>query len=303
MSLSLRALSRHHHRHLQSLRRSPHTLRFYEDAVQNLETFLLSQPRVIEDINLLDKSILFQFQEALRARGLRPGSEHALLRGLRAMFNWAAQEELIDRNPMERVKMPSLPKTLQPTVTPKVAQRVLAALREANRGNVLRDTAIVTLMYDTGIRLSELTGLQTGDIDLATASVRVLAGKGGRGRTLPLGVRTMRSLTSYERRERKPAHEGVAHFFLSRDGQPLTKFGVEQVMDRLSTLTGLERKEVAPHAWRRGFAVQFLRNGGDLFALQQIMGHTSLEMTRRYVHYLPEDLRVVHTRFSPMDRL
>ena len=120
---------------------------------------------------------------------------------------------------------------------------------------------------------------------------------------VPIGATAMTEIGRYQRRERKPQHQHFQQVFLGRYGEPLTRSGVGIRLTRLGQTANVTRDQVAPHAFRRGFAVEFLRNGGDVFTLQQILGHSTLEMTRRYVSFLDEDLKTAHLRFSPGDRL
>jgi integrase/recombinase XerD len=127
--------------------------------------------------------------------------------------------------------------------------------------------------------------------------------KGNKQRYVPIGSTAMTEIASYQRRERKPQHRHLQQVFLGRHGEPMTRSGVGIRLTKLGKTSNVTRNQVAPHAFRRGFAVQFLRNGGDVFTLQQIPGHSTLEMTRRYVSFLDEDLKTAHLRFSPGDRL
>jgi len=239
----------------------------------------------------------------LRERGLAAGGEHALLRGLRATFRWAQEEELIPADPFRKLKMPGLPREPPPTIQP---DEVAAMLRAARAGPVvLRDVAMLMCLYDTGLRMGEIIALRSGDVDMVAGMITVRAetAKREKARVVPVGIKTARAIAAYERRARKPALPGIGTLFLSREGTPLTRSGLTQLTVRLARAAGLPRGHAAPHAFRRGFAVQFLRAGGDLFALQQILGHASLQMTRRYVAYLPSDIQKQHIAFSPVDRL
>lgn len=182
-----------------------------------------------------------------------------------------------------------------------MANKVLALCEEDGKFKA-RNRAIVALMYDTGLRLSEVARLDLSDVDLKAATVFVQHGKGGHSRTVPIGNTVIRHLVKYLR-ERKPALPGEQKLWIGRDGRPYTKWGIIQMFCEYAERLGVERGEIAPHAWRRGFAVQYLRNGGEMFALQQLLGHTSLEMTRKYVNYLPVDLKRSHMLLSPLDRI
>jgi site-specific recombinase XerD len=169
----------------------------------------------------------------------------------------------------------------------------------------MRNRAILLCLYDTGLRMGEVLQLRVGDVDLQAGMITVRAetAKRERSRVVPVGLRTAKALNRYERQERRPALPLVKELFLSRTGEPMTKGGLTHLLVKISGAADIPRANTAPHAWRRGFAVQYLRNGGDLFSLQQILGHTTLEMTRRYVKFLPDDLQRRHLRASPVDHL
>lgn len=291
-----------HARHLKALRRSPETIRFYRQAAADLSRFLEAEGRS-QDAREIMRADLVLCQEAMIKRGLKDGAIAAMMRGLRGMFRWAKEEELLARNPTERLPVPSAVTERPPAIQP---EEVLACLR-AVKGmpSPLRNTAILTLMYDCGARLGEIVGMRLEDVDLARGVVTVRAdtSKVARTRVVPLGIRSARALGRYERLERRPLIPHVGELFLAKGGAPLTKSGLSQLLNRISRAAELPRDHVAPHAWRRGFAVEYLRNGGDMFSLQQILGHTTLELTRRYVAYLPADLQRQHLRASPSDHL
>ncbi len=285
--------------HLKVKRRSKNTLANYDVTRRTLSRFLQEQG-IEAEVATLTVSHLRAFLLWLEEQGLGPGGIHAHARAVKAVFNWAEKEELIQRNPAKRLELPSLPKERQPTVTTVTAQALQKACKKSEQP--LRDLAIVLTLFDTGVRVHELIGLRLEDLQFERGLIRVM-GKGAKERFVPVGSKAMTAITGYIRRERRQKHAGVRHVFLSRCGQPLTREGVGIRLAKLAKSVGIAREACAPHAFRRGFAVEFLRNGGDVFTLQQIMGHSSLDMTRRYVTFLDDDLKAAHLRFSPVDRL
>lgn len=284
--------------HLKVRRRSPATMQYYRHTQSHFRKFIGEIG--VEIVPGISTTHLRAFLLSLEERGLAPGSVHAHGRALKALFNWASAEELIDRNPAKRLALPSLPKERQPTVTSDRLRQLLVAAKGTEQP--LRDSAIILTLFDTGIRLQELTDLNQEDLLFERGLLRVM-GKGSKERFVPIGIKAMQAVTTYIRRERKPSHPGVRSAFLSRLGMKLTKSGVGIRLAKLGKVRGITRQDCAPHAFRRGFAVEFLRNGGNVFTLQQLMGHTSLDMTRRYVTFLDDDLKEAHLRFSPVDRL
>ncbi|WP_034352880.1 tyrosine-type recombinase/integrase [Deinococcus phoenicis] len=286
--------------HLRVKRRARTTLNFYGVTRRALDRYAAQTPGFPTFPTLISVTHLRAFVLWLEEQGLAAGGVHAHVRALKAFFGWAHREELLPRNPAQRLERPTLPNHRLPTVATEQVGQLLKAARATDQP--LRDVALILTLFDTGVRLAEVIGLRVADLQPERGVFRVI-GKGNRERSVPVGVRAMTAVSTYMRRERKPRHAGVQHLFLNRSGQAMTRSCVSIRLCRLAEASGLPRAQVAPHAFRRGFAVEFLRNGGDVFTLQQILGHSSLEMTRRYVNFLDEDLKAAHLRFSPGDRL
>jgi site-specific recombinase XerD len=164
-----------------------------------------------------------------------------------------------------------------------------------------RDLAIIVTFLDTGLRLSELTGLPMSDAHLDQGYLKVM-GKGSKERIVPIGNTARKALQRYVFHFRpEPLYLDQDHLFLTLDGKPMTANGVKLIFQRLARKSGVKRLHV--HLCRHTFATNYLTNGGDVFSLQQILGHTTLEMARRYVTLASSQVRVQHRKFSPMDRM
>jgi len=285
--------------HLTLKHRSGATLRYYANTRASLERHFAESPGdeapLAEHVTVHQ---LRQFVAGLEVSGLGSGGIHAHVRAVRALFNWAVKEEMLEKSPAKRLELPALPQKRQPAVTALGVKKLLEAARATDQP--LRDRALLLTLFDTGVRVSEFVGLCFEDVLFEQGLLRV-QGKGNKERFVPVGARAMDEIARYRRKERDPKHAGVRHVFLSRAGSLMTRSGISIRLALLARAVGIGREQVAPHAFRRGFAVEFLRNGGDVFTLQQILGHTSLEMTRRYVTFLDEDLKSAHLRFSPVD--
>jgi site-specific recombinase XerD len=163
----------------------------------------------------------------------------------------------------------------------------------------LRDLGILVLFLDTGLRLSELLSLQLDDLHFADQWLKVM-GKGQKERVVPYGARTSQILTRYIQQGR---HDplGRPELFLGIDGERASGNTIKMLFTRLRHRSGIQR--LHPHLLRHTFATSYLVAGGDVFTLQNILGHTTLEMTRRYVALASSQVNLQHRRFSPMDRL
>jgi site-specific recombinase XerD len=166
----------------------------------------------------------------------------------------------------------------------------------------LRDYAMILMLLDTGMRLGELIGLKKNDVDFRNRTLKVF-GKGAKERRLPIGKRLLAALWKYQLHRPQPATGSIDNFFLTRDGWPLTKNRVETIIKNLGRKAGLQGVRCSPHTFRHTFCIQFLRNGANLFSLQQMTGHSSLEVLRGYVALAESDLKIAHQRFSPVDNM
>ena len=158
-------------------------------------------------------------------------------------------------------------------------------------------------MLDTGLRVNELINLMMDNVWLEEGLIKVL-GKGNKERLVPIGKQIRKLLWRYITRYRpEPARPNLNNLFLNRDGRPLTKNRVDSLMKRYGKMAGLTGIRCSPHTLRHTFAINYLRNEGDVFSLQKILGHSSLEMTRRYCELANVDVKKVHATASPVDNL
>lgn len=291
-----------HRRHLMALRRAPGTADYYRYAVNELIRYM-EQQDMDPEIEQVSKATLQGFVLYLREKGLKPGGEHATMRAVRATIRWALEEEYITRDPLKGFKLASVPKALPPSISDDEARTALRVAGEMEQP--LRNRALLLLLLDTGLRMSEALQLRVDDVDITrgVVTVRAETSKRQKERRVPIGIKTAKHIGQYIRRERRPARQNVDTLFLSRHGTPLTKGGLHALMRRIAEAGSIEPSHVSPHAWRRAFATMTLRNGGDVFTLREMMGHATLEQTRVYLRLSEDDLQRVHAVSSPVDRL
>jgi len=232
-------------------------------------------------------------------------SEHSVncyVRSVRVFFSWLVSEEIIAAHPFDKVKIPKVSKKIMPTFSAPQIQLLLDAMDTGNAQGQRNYTIILTLL-DTGLRISELLGLQLADLQLNDGVLKVL-GKGNKERMIPIGKQVQRLLWHYINHCRAvPARPKGDFLFLTDDGRPLTRRWVEEIMRRKGREAGLPGIRCSPHTLRHTAAVTFLRNGGDVFALQRLLGHSNLEMTRRYCQLADTDVKKAHLTASPVDNL
>jgi integrase/recombinase XerD len=222
------------------------------------------------------------------------------LRSLRIFFSWLASEELIGTNPFDRVKIPRPARKVVPTFSDSQIWQLLNVIdTSSNEG--YRNFIIIMTLLDTGMRVSELCTLKLDNVWLEDGMLKVL-GKGNKERLIPMGKQVQRLLWRYISRYRpKPASPSIDLLFLTRDGRPLTKDRVEKTMTYYGKKAEISGVRCSPHTLRHTAAVKFLRNRGDVFSLQRMLGHASLEMTRRYCELADIDVKKAHITASPVD--
>ena len=224
-----------------------------------------------------------------------PIAINTYVRGLKLLITTLVRSDVLRGHPLERIRPPKAP---QLTIQPYSHEQMHAILEAVSTGmNPLRDRAMVALSLDSCLRRSELLGLSGGDVDLQGRQLTVM-GKGQKQRVVPFGVWANDQLTAYLRAERPSG--SASYIWLTRNGLPLTVGGWQQVLRRVSRRVGWR---VNAHAFRHTGAVMYVRNGGDPFRLQLLLGHSDLAMTRRYCAIADSDLRAVHKMASPGDRL
>jgi site-specific recombinase XerD len=236
-------------------------------------------------------------------RETRPSTVATYHRAIRAFANFCLAEGLLAETPLKNVKPPRVPLD---QVQPFSKDQVQALVDAARRGRAPeRDVAIVLLAVDTGLRASELCGLTVGDADRGTGDLTVL-GKGNKKRRCYMGLAARRAIWRYLEADRRDALPGEPLFISwggHRAGGALTPSGLFRIVQQLGKAAHIQGVRCSPHTLRHTFAVNFLRGGGNLFELQQLMGHTDLTVLRRYVQLAETDLAEAHRQASPADRM
>lgn len=164
--------------------------------------------------------------------------------------------------------------------------------------------AIVLLLLDSGIRVSECKEIELDDVNLENGCIMIRNGKGSKERIVPVGSLVQKTLWKYIKQFRpQPLTQQVKALFLSDKGLPLTRNGIQQMLRRYGKRAGINGIRCSPHTLRHTFAKNYLLNGGDIFSLQKMLGHSSLASVRLYVNLFATDIKKQHQRFSPVDNL
>jgi len=215
---------------------------------------------------------------------------------VKAFFNWVFGEGFIIYNPTIGVRVGGVLKKVVRGLSEQELKRLLAEVQDCSSLLKIRNKAIVYILVDCGLRIYELVNLQLSDVDLQRGVLRI-KGKGSKERLVRMGLQTQKALWDYM------ALRGsdIQWLWVNKAGKKEDVSGVQQWLRKLGKRIGIR---LYPHLLRHTFAISFLRNGGNVFALQSALGHSSLEMTRRYCQALGfEDVFKEHEMASPVDNL
>ena len=241
---------------------------------------------------------LHDYTVHLRSRGLATTTIRRAHSALRAYFGFLVAEGIVEEDPTGRMEAPAATRKLPEFLSQTEAARVVEAV-DPDTPFYWRDRAVLELLYATGMRVSELTGLSVGDLDREDGSCLVF-GKGGKERLVPVGTPALEVVGRYLAAVRPRLDRGMAQgaVFLNQRGTPLSRMSVWTIVSRAAGRAGIERR-ISPHTLRHSCATHLLEGGADLAAVQELLGHADMSTTQIYTHLDREHLRAIHRRFHP----
>lgn len=268
---------------------SPCTVRYYRVE-------LIPFARSFQLASLSDCSPAILREYLTRVGEIRnPGGVHATFRAIRAFLNWVWLEyDIPTRNPITRVAPPKVSRQPLPGIQPDTINSLLKA---CNGSNCERDTAIILMLFDTGLRAAELCSLYWRDLDVDSGTVRVVHGKGDKYRISFIGVKTRRALRRY--RLSVDCDPDAPVWANRRSTEPIGVSGLRGIMRRRAREAGIPAPGL--HDFRRAALLGMLRNGMDVATVSRIAGHSDIQITMRYLALLPDDLQRAHALASPVD--
>jgi site-specific recombinase XerD len=299
---------------------SEKTLEWHRTALGLMRHFLEEERDItsIDDVEADDISAWFAQMRLTPAAHGKVRSERTIqtyARSARAFFHWLVRRGTLEHTPFEHVVFPRVGRPLIQTISDEEFEKLLLACAPPNETGpfaeraAVRNRAILWLLYDTGIRVSELINLRLSDIDRKKGVVTVL-GKGAKERRIALGQNCLRNLCYYLDKHRPDEAElaewgsaGEDHLFLSETRQPLTKNGMEMLFKRLKTRAGIQGKRISPHIFRHTFAMNYLIKSNDPFSLQELLGHEDLTTVLNYIHMNDTILQEQKRKYSPGDHI
>jgi integrase/recombinase XerD len=238
------------------------------------------------------------FVNSLRRDGRRPSTQARKVAAIRSFYGFALREELADRDVAGLLDAPKSGSYLPDVLSAESVASILDA-PPADSLVGIRDRAILELLYACGLRVSELTGLDTDRLDLPGLQVRVI-GKGNRERRVPMGDEARERIGHYLAGPRAAwtAERPSPAVFVSQRGARLARESVWRLVRRWAVAAGVQTR-VTPHTFRHSFATHLLEGGADLRVVQTLLGHASISTTQLYTHLTGERLREVYARAHP----
>lgn len=284
-------------RHLKNERNySLHTLRAYAKDIRAFEEFLQG---VEEGLSLVDVNVdlLRLWVASLMDNGSAASSVCRKLSSLRSFYTYMCSEGEMSGNPAMSVNGPKSPGRLPAFVKAEDMDRLIDDDSFGDGFIACRDRAVILCFYETGIRLSELVGLDVASVDLRQGVLKVL-GKRNRERIIPFAAELRNELEFYIAERAKVAVDGERALFVTKDGMRVNQQQVYRLVNkRLASVVGLKKK--SPHVLRHSFATAMLNNDAELMAVKELLGHRRLATTEIYTHLTFEELKRFYDKAHP----
>lgn len=296
---------------------SPATIRDYADDIQGFLNYITPPGEKTLPLRQVDHRIIREFVGSLYDRGLQNASIARKLAALRTFFKFCLRERIVRQNAAKLVSSPKLPKRVPNVLTAEEINSLLDQMANArptaensnrrepteqSRLLLKRDRAILELLYASGLRVSELVGLNVGSVDWKSQLVRVL-GKGRKERIVPFGSKARAALEAYwpvrqdllSAAKKRVDPEAV---FVNHFGGRLTTRWVREIVYKYGRLLNVNW-DLHPHSLRHAFATHLLADGADLRAIQELLGHVSLSTTQRYTQASIQQLMAIYDKNHP----
>jgi site-specific recombinase XerD len=293
--------------------KSPRTIAWYKDMLAQFSAYLKTKqyPSYLSAFSI-DKvrGYILYLHHKPRFKGhpytpaqsepLSPKTVQGHVRALKAFSSWLYSESYTAENRLKNLKLPKAPVVVREPLTPEEIKNIIASINKKSPTGARNHTLFVTLL-DTGIRASEAAGITLSKLNLTDGYIKVM-GKGAKERVVPIGKYIQLTLWTYIDKVRPtPIDPECTSLFLSRSGKPITVNTIKLFFSRLAKTSGVTRLHA--HLCRHTFAINYLLNGGDIFSLKEILGHTTLDMVNHYLHFTSSQITAQHHKYSPIDKL
>lgn len=278
---------------------SPKTLTYYSVALSFFRCFM-DDDFDVSELTLQDCKNYYLY--LVENKDVNSVSIQSYIRALRSFLNWLYENEYITTNICDKFKLPKATRKVIDVLSDEEIYRVFSAL-DGEGWILARNRLIIALMLDSGLRLNEVVTLQLSSVHLKERYM-IVTGKGDKQRTVPFGESTAALLTAYldaVKFARIKSNLIIKVSDIDCGFVPITDTAIKNMFRKLKRKSGVYR--LYPHLLRHTFATRYLENGGNIYTLQAILGHTSLEMVKRYLHLATTRIRADFPQFSPLDNI
>jgi integrase/recombinase XerD len=276
---------------------SENTVAAYRNDLAQFLAYLADKS--ISSLQDVERGHILKHVQYLKERGYASSTTARKLATVKSFFHFLAADGILKDDPTVAVDFPTVAKRLPRPLSPEETARLLSEPSKSSTPKALRDRALLELMYATGMRASEVIGLEVDAVDLESGTVRCL-GKGNKERILPLHKRACETLGVYleHGRGRLMRSRNETALFINRLGRPLTRQGLWLIVKEYAADAGIARR-VTPHTIRHSFATHLLDGGAGLREVQQLMGHTNIASTQIYTEVSTKRKREAYDKAHP----
>lgn len=249
--------------------------------------------------NHVNRHIITDYLLNLHTRGYSDTTKARKLASARSFFGFLRDEDIITTDPTDHLTTPRIGRSLPKALTIKEIDQLFAAASRETSPSMIRDKAMLELIYATGIRASELVSLNVGDVDIIKGDLRCF-GKGSKERIIPLhrtAISVIKDYLTVSRAVMEGSNSGKA-LFLNNRGRRLTRQGFWDILKRLAKRADIEHR-ITPHSIRHSFATHLLRGGAPLRHVQELLGHASISTTQVYTHLSNEQIKLEYDKAHP----
>ncbi len=299
---------------LSAENRSPKTISRYVYTLRDFNYFLLSNNLPLT-VNQITKKVIITYVNHLKSvkkwssrincckeyGSLSPYTIEGHIRDLKAFWSWLSKEKYIDCNIMAGFPLPKVPQYIMKIPSKEQLKKILSAI-DKNSPAGCKYYCIMLLLFDTGMRISELVSIQLTDVDMLRGTIKIL-GKGQKEREVPFSSVVRKELGYYIKNTRPHLCQNSNQYLFPNSYDHITVCSVQQYMRRLSQIPELNDIKLHPHLFRHACATNMIANGANVYVVKDILGHASLQTTLKYTHLQADDIKREHNKYSPVSAL
>jgi len=272
------------------------TVAAYRDDLGTYLEFIAGQK--IDTLSKTSRGEVTAFMLSQKEKGISPNSIARRLAAIKTFYRFLVRERILKNDPTGLIDTPKLWKKVPDTLSTNEVDALLAQPNiRKNQG--IRDKAILETFYATGMRVSEVCGLKTENVNLEVGFLRCI-GKGNKERIIPLGKKAIAAITRYisSSRPRLLKQKECEYLFVSRSGKRISRQSLWKLIKQYARLARI-KKPIKPHILRHSFATHLLERGADLRSVQEMLGHSNISTTQIYTHISKDRLKSIHRSFHP----